>query len=157
MELTGLTTDTSTFPSGEAAQGSNELGKDAFMELLVSQMQHQDPLDPQSNDQFIAQLASFSSLEQMENMNDNLLTMALLQDNNALMSQLTTGSSLIGTEVQWSDPLTGGTGSGIVDKIKVQDGLSYLTVGTEEVPLQIVTEVSGGVSNQAADTDTEEN
>lgn len=143
MELTGLTTDTSTYPTSTQTAGTPDLGKDAFMELLVQQMKNQDPLDPQSNDQFIAQLASFSSLEQMQNMNDNLLTMALLQDNNALMSQLTTGSSLIGKEVQWVDPTSGLEGSGVVDKIKVQDGLSYLTVGSEEVPLQIVTQVAG--------------
>ena len=48
------------------------------MDLLVQQMKNQDPMNPQSNDQFIAQLASFSSLEQMQNMNDNLLTMAVV-------------------------------------------------------------------------------
>lgn len=141
MNLTGLTTDTSTLSTGQGTQGSQDLGKDAFMNLLVQQMKHQDPMDPQSNDQFIAQLASFSSLEQMQNMNDNLLTMALLDDNNALMSQLTTGSSLIGKEIKWMDPNTGLEGSGVVDKIKVQDGLSFLSVGDEQVPLQIVNQV----------------
>ena len=97
MELTGLTTDTSTYPTSQSNSTNQALGKDAFMDLLVQQMKNQDPMNPQSNDQFIAQLASFSSLEQMQNMNDNLLTMAILQDNNALMGQLTTGSSLIGS------------------------------------------------------------
>lgn len=142
MELTGLTTDTTTFGAASEATGTKELNKDAFMELLVQQMKNQDPMDPQSNDQFIAQLASFSSLEQMQNMNDNLLTMALLQDNNALMSQLTTGSSLIGKDVTWTDPSTGITQSGTVDSLKVQDGLSFLDVGGTEVPLQTITEVT---------------
>ena len=48
------------------------LGKDEFMELLTVQLQHQDPLDPMNNEEMIAQLAQFSSLEQLENMNANL-------------------------------------------------------------------------------------
>jgi flagellar basal-body rod modification protein FlgD len=48
------------------------LDKDEFMQLLTVQLQHQDPLDPMNNEEMIAQLAQFSSLEQLENMNANL-------------------------------------------------------------------------------------
>lgn len=147
MNLTGLTTETSTFPGATANTEKSDLGKDDFMELLVAQMQNQDPMDPQSNDQFIAQLANFSSLEQMQNMNDNLLTMAVLQDNNALMSQLTTGSSLIGKDVSWVDPETGAAEHGTVNSLKVQGGLSYLDVGGKQVPLQIVDAIAPGDSS----------
>ena len=44
-------------------RGSSELGKEEFMKLLTTQMQYQDPLNPQSDQEFIAQLAEFSSLE----------------------------------------------------------------------------------------------
>lgn len=47
----------------------NELGKDAFLQILVAQMANQDPLSPTSDTEFIAQMAQFSSLEQMQNMN----------------------------------------------------------------------------------------
>ncbi|QUI25716.1 hypothetical protein HZI73_13440 [Vallitalea pronyensis] len=47
----------------------NDLDKDAFLNLLVKQMQYQDPLNPTKNEQFLAQMAQFSSLEQMQNMN----------------------------------------------------------------------------------------
>ena len=153
MPLDGINTDVATFNQGNGLAGvpePKELGKDAFMDLLVQQMKNQDPMNPQSNDQFIAQLASFSSLEQMQNMNDNLLTMALLQDNNALMSQLTTGSSLIGKQVSWTDPSTGISQTGTVDSLKVQDGLSFLEIGNTSVPLQSITEVAEG-STQPAD------
>lgn len=142
MDLTGLTTNTTSLGAVGQASQQDELGKDAFMDLLVQQMKNQDPMNPQSNDQFIAQLASFSSLEQMQNMNDNLLTMAILQDNNALMSQLTTSASLIGKDVSWTDPSTGISQSGVVGSIKVQDGLSYLDVDGATVALGSITEVS---------------
>ncbi len=48
------------------------LGKDDFLTLLIAQMKHQDPLNPASNTEFVAQLAQFSSLEQMTTMNTNL-------------------------------------------------------------------------------------
>jgi flagellar basal-body rod modification protein FlgD len=48
------------------------LGKDDFLKLLIAQMKHQDPLNPASNTEFVAQLAQFSALEQMTTMNTNL-------------------------------------------------------------------------------------
>ena len=62
-----------------AAAGSDRtrsLGQDAFMNLLVTQLQHQDPTQPQDDTAFVAQLATFSSLEQLQNMNKTLTTIA---------------------------------------------------------------------------------
>jgi flagellar basal-body rod modification protein FlgD len=50
---------------------NNGLGEDAFLKLLVTQMQNQDPLQPQDNSAFIAQLAQFSSLEQLQGIKTN--------------------------------------------------------------------------------------
>jgi len=54
--------------AGDANTGASSLGKDSFLQLLVTQMQNQNPLDPQDNSQFVAQLAQFSSLETMQNL-----------------------------------------------------------------------------------------
>ena len=52
--------------------GSDSLDKDAFLQLLVAQMKYQDPLEPTSNTEYISQYATFSELEQMQNMSASM-------------------------------------------------------------------------------------
>ncbi len=66
------TTSTSSAPISRAAGGA--LGKDQFLQLLVAQMKHQDPLNPMDGQQMAAQLAQFSSVEQLTQINENLST-----------------------------------------------------------------------------------
>lgn len=62
-----------------AGKKKNELGKDDFIKLMTAQMKHQDPFSPLKNEEMAAQLAQFSSLEQMTNVNQNLEKMAAAQ------------------------------------------------------------------------------
>jgi flagellar basal-body rod modification protein FlgD len=57
---------------------ANSLGSDAFLQLLVTQLQNQDPTNPESNTEFVAQLATFSSLEQLTSINKGVTSMAQL-------------------------------------------------------------------------------
>jgi flagellar basal-body rod modification protein FlgD len=78
---------TSITPIDSSTQGAETqtrapveiLGKNDFLNLLVTQLQHQDPLNPADSTEFTAQLAQFSSLEQLNNINDNLKNMELFQ------------------------------------------------------------------------------
>jgi flagellar basal-body rod modification protein FlgD len=64
---------------------SNELGKDEFLKILIAQLTHQDPTDPMDDREFIAQMAQFSTLEQMTNMNAEFERLgALLQSGQAV-------------------------------------------------------------------------
>jgi flagellar basal-body rod modification protein FlgD len=55
---------------------ANSLGSDAFLQLLVTQLQNQDPTNPESNTEFVSQLATFSSLEQLTSINKAVTSMA---------------------------------------------------------------------------------
>src|SRR3954469_22252809 len=72
----------------------NELGKDAFLKLLVAQMKYQDPMNPSDGTEFIAQTAQFTLVEKMAAMSDQNEKM-LASQNNA------TATSLVGKEVAW--------------------------------------------------------
>lgn len=63
---------TSLSSSAKSTQAGGSLDKDAFLQLLVAQMKHQDPLQPTDNTEYISQLATFSELEEMQNLNTTL-------------------------------------------------------------------------------------
>src|SRR5690625_6873477 len=76
---------------------SNELGKDEFMKILMTQLQHQDPLSPMDDREFISQMATFSSLEQMINMTNSIDMLVQSQ----LVSPVIQYSHMIGKEVSY--------------------------------------------------------
>lgn len=113
---TSTNTNNST-ASKAASATSGSLDKDAFLQLLVTQMQYQDPLNPSSNTEYMSQLAQFSSLEQMQNLNQT--------------NQNTSAQSLVGSYVIMKT--TDATGSenyvsGLVDFVTMVEGKAKLSI-----------------------------
>ena len=84
---------------------NDELGQDAFLQLLVTQLQNQDPLDPQDNSSYIAELAQFSALEQMTNVAKSLEDLGKIVgniDTSVLVGQL---SGMIGMNIDWVETI----------------------------------------------------
>ena len=125
---------------GKAA--SQALGKDAFLQLLVTQMKYQDPLQPMDNTQFVAQLAQFSSLEQMSNVaNTDSSTLQEVQ-NLSQTTQMNTGFQLLGQNVAIQ---TGSqTFSGIVSSVKTDNGNVNLVIGNQQIPLSSIQSIQKG-------------
>ena len=70
--LEGILSNNQLSAKASAAKSQEALGKDDFLKLMMLQMKHQDPLNPMDNQAMLSQMAQFSSLEQMSNLNSNL-------------------------------------------------------------------------------------
>lgn len=82
--------------SEKQTEKSNELGKNDFLKLLVAQMNNQNPLEPQDNTEFVAQLAQFSSVEGIDNLNNTVDDMASeLRSSQALQASSLVGQSVV--------------------------------------------------------------
>lgn len=152
MEISGLFANGASGAPGSSGLPTKEaLDRDAFMKLLVTQLENQDPIEPVANEDFVAQLATFSSLGELEELNDSIVAMISLNQSNALLSQLTQGSALIDKLVTWTDPETGESRQGAVSSVRIDDGFAVLNVGGEDVPLAAVDEVLGEAGDASSD------
>jgi flagellar basal-body rod modification protein FlgD len=127
-------------PESTSAAGKTTLGKDDFLKLLLAQLSNQDPLKPMEDKEFIAQLAQFNSLEQMQQVNTHLIDML------AGMS-LSQASSLLGRVVE------AGQISGTVTGVAMADGKAKITVQTESGAVQVALSQVTAVVNSESDAE----
>ncbi len=114
-----------------AARNIGELGKTEFLNLLVTQLRYQDPLNPVDDKQFIAQLAQFSSLEQMQNMNNSITqSQAYSLLGKKVEASVTDESTKEVTAVQ-----------GYVSAVKTRFGKVYVVVNGKDIPVESITNV----------------
>ena len=123
------------------------LGQNEFLKLLVTQMRNQDPMQPVSDTEFIAQMAQFSSLEQTKTMSADITK--LRQGNDFLQA-----TNLLGKEVRL---LTGDLEftKGIVTDLNVKDGEARIIVGNKTYTLDQVNSVTAEAPKTEENTTTE--
>lgn len=122
-DRTNTSEKTSRTPGGD-------LGKEEFLQLLVCQMKNQDPLEPEKDTDFIAQLAQFSALEQMQNLNETVMNSQAF--------------SLVGKYVLVNTTASDGKVSevtGVVDYITLKNGDAYMSVNGQLYSVDKLVEV----------------
>ena len=118
-----------------------ELGKNEFLKLLVTQMNNQDPLSPQENGEFIAQLAQFSTVEGIETLNSSMESLL----NGYQSSQALQASSLVGrTVIVPADQAIVDTGKGLKGQLALPVASDNVYVNVTDAAGSVVTRVNLG-------------
>lgn len=110
---------------------TNDLGKDAFLKILIAQLQNQDPTSPMEDKEFIAQMAQFTTLEQMTNLNTQFTKFFQSYE----QSQFFANTQLMGKLIEWDELKEDSKGnvyidtmSGTVTAVKFKNGLAELVI-----------------------------
>jgi len=127
-----------TAPTGPAAP-KDQMGKDTFLALLVAQLRYQNPMEPADSQAFLAQTAQFTMVEKLDQVS---------QQNAELLAvtELLSASGLVGKSVSWTDDQDVAR-SGVVSATRLTADGPVLRVGTEDVPLSKLQEVTAGVTS----------
>lgn len=126
------------------------VGQTQYLQLFATQLQHQDPLDPVKQEDFLTQLSQFSSVESLQNMNkqftglgtklDSLIEVSRnnrSEDLSALQA-LNAGASLLGKSVRYGST---DADAGVVDQIKPENGSILVRIGGQFVPIANIVSV----------------
>ncbi len=127
-------TATNVNKDGTATANNSLSNKNQFLLLLVEELKNQDPTAPTDEKQTLSQLAQFSSLEQMQNLNQTLTA-------SSGFGQVAQSAALIGKTVSTATADTDGI-SGVVSSVTFLNGKSYLHVGSQDIDASSVTTVS---------------
>lgn len=131
MAVNSVSGTTTTQTTKSTTSGTDALGKDDFLKLLVTQLSHQDPMKPMEDQEFIAQMAQFSSLEQMKNMSS--------------ATQISQAAAMIGKEISWGDD-GGNLQTGVVGSVKISNGEASLVVGDLNIELSKVLSIQNATA-----------
>lgn len=121
---------------------NTDLNQDAFLTLMLAQLQNQDPLKPMEDKEFIAQLAQFNSLNELTQMNktlESLLTAQSLSQGSTFIGKIVSGISIDGQSI-----------TGLASGLRFTQGSQVLEVNGSLVPVETVYVVREGVVQEAA-------
>lgn len=146
------TSNTSNTKKSSSSDAKNIMGKDDFLKLLITELKYQDPTNPMDNYEYISQMSTFSSLEQMQNLNSTMNGVANTLNGTLMPSLLLQqSSSMIGKEVSYTSTTTGTDGktetkelSGVVESVSMKDGNLYYVIDGKNVEASKVTKMAEG-------------
>lgn len=118
--------------SSTTAIPNSIVSKDEFLKLFVAQLKNQSPMDPMKGHEFIAQLAQFSSLEQLTSLNASFADTMKFQ-------QLTGGSEFIGKKATYVDTVVGGTAEGVIQGAMILGDSISVVIENKEIPIANIT------------------
>jgi len=129
--ITGATTATTS----QNQTKTTAMGKDDFMKMLIAQLKNQDPTNPQQGAEFAAQMAQFSAVEQLSNLNTTLTA----QTQNGLNLVNAQAVNLIGKEITAQTPAgadgtAGATITGRVTAVNFKNQTASMTVNGQDIP-----------------------
>ena len=124
------------------------VGQNQYLQLFATQLQHQDPLEPSKQEDFLAQLAQFSSVESLQNMNtqfaglssklDSLIEVSRGNSSLSALQTLNAGAGLLGKSVRYG---ADSADVGVVDQIKPDNGSILVRIGDQFVPIANIVSV----------------
>jgi flagellar basal-body rod modification protein FlgD len=114
------------------ATRSSAVSQDEFLQLFVAQLKNQDPMDPLKGHEFIAQLAQFSSLEQLTNLNSSFADTLKFQ-------QLSGGSEFIGKKATFFNAVTGNLDEGVIQGAITDGKAISVVIQDQQIPISDVT------------------
>ncbi|WML56335.1 flagellar hook assembly protein FlgD [Neobacillus sp. PS2-9] len=133
VDVNTVAKNNSIYNNVQPFEQKSVLGKDDFLKILTTQLANQDPSSPLQDKDFIAQMATFSSLEQMTNLNK-----AFEKFSSNQMSQF---AAVIGKEISWTPDGSVSPVTGVVTGISNQNSNYYYLVGDQKIPISAVTEI----------------
>ncbi len=142
--ITSLSNSTEMTQYANRKTGTTALGQDAFLQLMMKQMQYQDPMKPLDNSQMISQQAQFSTISELQKLN------ATVSNSNRIMQ----ASSLIGKTVSLPNPDNPAEIlEGKVTEAKINSkGASIVLDGGKDYPIDIITSIKDSEGTQASST-----
>ena len=134
--------------TGDANQPLRELDLSAFIKLMVTELQNQDPLNPMENSEILQQISQIREIESSDKLTGTLDKVLASQDSVLLGQNLTNASALIGKKVTGNVESTGADGeprtepiTGVVDRVSLKDGAAKVHIGDMSFPLKNVVDV----------------
>lgn len=126
MDINNLSSVTQAASSTQQDR-NDQIDKEMFLKLLVSQLKHQDPLSPVDNNEFLNQSVQFSTLESMQNLTKDFSNIKAMQ--------------YLGKSIDFKTGESSKVQSGVVDSISINEGKMILNVGDKSVDPNSVVKV----------------